>query len=334
MLLLVIKLSSCKTCDVGRTTNTKTGAAVCQDCRAGRYGDVCSNCVSGQFRSADDDDPTQCDLCLPGFHSFKTGLASCLPCSPGRVAPLSGASTCDYCVVGQFQEGTNQFTCKNCDLGLGTSLNGSAICNLCAKGKASNADTKHECIECEINTFADNEQSENCKVCAPGKDTGGEKGSIQCKTPIVDNNMIAPTHVTLAANDLYSVEVHWQHGDLHQRRLNGGVEDTQGFGIRWSTSREFTDGPEKQGFYANEVLGSNIRSASITIDPNTELWLLDHEVFIQVNALILGNPEKGTAKKVSKYSIPTVPWKLAEMCGDDEFLNSSLLNSTMLNPNV
>ena len=97
------------------------GAADCQDCRAGRYGDVCSNCVSGQFRSADDEDPTQCDLCLPGFYSQETGLASCLPCSPGRVAPLSGASLCDYCVVGQFQEGTNELTCKNCDLGLGSS---------------------------------------------------------------------------------------------------------------------------------------------------------------------------------------------------------------------
>ena len=333
-MLLVIKLSSCKPCDVGRTTNEKLGAADCQDCRAGRYGDVCSDCVSGQFRSADDEDPTQCDLCLPGFYSEDTGLASCLPCSPGRVAPLAGASTCDYCVVGQFQEGTNKLTCKNCDLGLGTSLNGSAICNLCAKGKASNADTKHECIECEINYFADKEQSKSCDKCALGTDTGGATGSIQCKVPPVDDNMIAPTHVTLTANNLFSVEVHWQHGDIHQRRLNGGDEVPQAFGIRWSTSREFTDGPKNEGFYATQVLGSNIRSASITIDPNTELWLLDHEVFIQVNALILGNPEKGTLTKKSKYSIPTEPWKLAEMCGDDEFLNNSLLNSTMLNPNV
>jgi len=325
-LLLVIKLSSCKTCDVGRTTNKKLGAADCQDCRAGRYGDVCSNCVSGQFRSADDEDPTKCDLCLPGFYSEDTGLASCLPCSPGRVAPLAGASMCDYCVVGQFQEGTNELTCKNCDLGLGTSLNGSAICNLCAKGKASNADTEHECVECEINYFTDKEQSKICDKCALGTDTGGAKGSIQCKVPPVDDNMIAPTRVTLTANDLFSVEVHWQH--------SGGDEVPQAFGIRWSTSREFTDGPKNEGFYANEVLGSNIRSASIAIDPNTELWLLDHEVFIQVNALILGNPEKGTLTKKSKYSIPTEPWKLAEMCGDDEFLNNSLLNTTMLNPNV
>lgn len=75
------EMVECIECPIGKQA-TYPGAAACQQCQAGEYGEDCDKCAPGQYREGDDNDASICDLCVPGKHQNAAGQAACLPCVP------------------------------------------------------------------------------------------------------------------------------------------------------------------------------------------------------------------------------------------------------------
>ena len=114
---------SCSPCLPGSYSNT-TAALSCTLCPAGTFSEAvgaasfstCVPCAAGSSSSAGSTACAYCppgqssnagglcspvSSCLPGFFSF-SGVAPCVPCSPGSYSSLVGAQTCNLCPAGTF----------------------------------------------------------------------------------------------------------------------------------------------------------------------------------------------------------------------------------------
>ena len=314
----VTELKTCFHCKVGQVTQEKKGQASCQNCIAGRYGAKCYDCALGQYRAADDPDPTTCDLCPQGFHTGEVGMASCMPCSPGRYENEIGSQACKKCSLGQFSAIPKEVTCQTCSPGYGTPQFGSSFCSKCAKGKFSNSkDTNNACEACHLNFFAASDGSQTCEPCLAGKYSQVE--SFICAVPQPDpDRMAAPEEITMVVveDDAYSLTITWEHDSTKGKGPN---EIPESFSIEWATTREFK---EEAMVGVVDVQGGDARSATIRIDPELELYLLLDPIFIQVTAV--GMDVKVKRPFSSSPSKATEPWILAVECSDDEYLNNTV----------
>ena len=309
-----IKSTYCATCPIGQVTFDKTGQASCQNCIAGRYGATCSECEKGSFRAANNPDSTTCDACPVGQHSDQTGMANCLPCSPGTFNAKPGQEHCEQCVLGQYSLVPNQIKCKFCTDGTGTQRVGSSFCTECAKGKFSNANTNFNCNVCEIGQFGAKEGQQSCEVCYPGLYAPTEEmvACVEAKTDPL--RVVAPEKITMeqVVGDPFSIQLNF----THDYEKGSKKEKPDSFIVEWSKSREFG---------TNDILdtvsvdGGTARSTIVTIDKHVELFLFDADIFIRMKTM-------KTIDSMPVDSLPspsTPPWNLAIDCADDEFLNTT-----------
>ena len=170
---------------------------------------------------------------------------------------------------------------------------------------------------------------------------------MQCSEPETGcTPQPADVRLDRVENDPFSIRVSWSHTKCSEpdpqpapgtwscpldEKCFNQQEDPTGFAIRFSTTREFSVDlttllPQIQSGGAKGV----VRSFVVQVNRRVETWLLPDETFFQVRAVV----EKVTSNRqvkttiASLWSVSTEPWMLADSCGDDEFLNT-----TMMDPN-
>ena len=150
----------CKQCPNGKMSPEK-GSTSCQSCGAGEWGEYCSDCAVGMFRSGSDEDATICKSCPEGYHQDQEAGATCLPCVPGKFQSGIRQEICRSCKVGMFRsDGDDDTTiCKNCPAGYHQDQETSATCLPCIPGKFQSAIGQEMCINCNVNQYASNSSS-------------------------------------------------------------------------------------------------------------------------------------------------------------------------------
>ena len=168
----------CIECPIGKQA-TYPGAAACQQCQAGEYGEDCDKCAPGQYREGDDDDASTCDLCLPGKHQNAAGQAACLPCVPGKHNANEGQLYCTDCAINTYSDITELKACKDCPVGKELQWTGGASCQMCAAGRYGG-----DCSLCAAGMFraGHDDDASTCDDCPRGfsQQFAGSPVCLQC----------------------------------------------------------------------------------------------------------------------------------------------------------
>ena len=107
----------CYDCESGKH-QAGIGQASCLACGVGLFSDqeglkTCETCPSGWKRS-DEDPPTACVHCQPGYYATNKGSPFCLMCDVGTYAAKNGLSSCRRCPVDTYTDEKRQASCKKC----------------------------------------------------------------------------------------------------------------------------------------------------------------------------------------------------------------------------
>lgn len=195
--------SGCDLCAVG-THNPYPAASACEDCDAGYYsshvasficdpcprgtfqaftrGSACTACDTGTSSNQTEDDlaATSCVACSPGSYAPLSGMYTCSPCEAGKYANFYHSSLCISCAEGSANPLTGQALCVNCQPGYFAETQGVTSCQPCAEGKFSGVTRTIRCSSCPPGTFANESGQSICTDCIPGFFTG-LSSSIECE---------------------------------------------------------------------------------------------------------------------------------------------------------
>ena len=139
----------CSKCDRGKY---KFGLTGCADCAPGKYRldlDIvaCQDCPPASNSTSGS---VQCS-CVAGF-AGPGGFAPCLPCAPGSITNVSGASTCTWCRPGKSSGAANT-SCIGCNPGTYSNPPVTPLCARCAPNTFSNFSNSTACSKCLVHTF-------------------------------------------------------------------------------------------------------------------------------------------------------------------------------------
>ena len=112
-----LSTTACVRCQPGYYTKSE-GQASCLACSVGLFTDQesaqsCEACPSGWKRS-DEDLPTACVDCQPGYYAKNRGSPFCLMCDVGTYAANKGLSSCHRCSADTYTDEKRQVRCKKC----------------------------------------------------------------------------------------------------------------------------------------------------------------------------------------------------------------------------
>ena len=112
------EMTRCHVCPVGTSTSGRQGSAFCQACIAGRFGDQCSSCLPGKYRTGDDPDGTRCKSCPAGFYQSEEATTYCLGCEAGQYAdrPMSNCTRCPSGKIVSEKRTASASLCKPCEI--------------------------------------------------------------------------------------------------------------------------------------------------------------------------------------------------------------------------
>jgi Ca2+-binding EF-hand superfamily protein/CRP-like cAMP-binding protein len=158
--------TTCTACGLG-FFQTQPGAASCEPCPAGRWGNATG--ASGMASS--------CITCDKGRYSTASQGAlspdTCTLCAPGKFSDLVGASkpsTCQLCGAGQVSQ-AGAIRCAPCKAGFYQPRLGTANCLPCNPGSYQLAEGSLTCTQCSPGTFAKEPSALRCENCLPGHGT-------------------------------------------------------------------------------------------------------------------------------------------------------------------
>jgi hypothetical protein len=204
--------TSCQKCGMGKTTEGQIGASKCQDCIAGRFGELdggCTECLAGQYRSSNDNVRT-CIHCNISTYQPEKGKVLCLNCGQGMWQTKTGQQKCYACARGTYRrqsKSSAMATCSICPLGFQQPKEGQSECNPCIPGSASAELGASDCSTCQENTFANDTAQLTCLSCPAG--WVAPTGSASCTTcgqgkhqdPLVTNQCLRCKKNTYAEKD-------------------------------------------------------------------------------------------------------------------------------------
>ncbi len=202
--------SACIPCRQGHYQPSGDGAASCEPCAAGKYGDeteqqqeakACKDCRAGKFSAAEGaSEPAQCTTCPNGKYGQHAGAKSpnaCAGCLQGRFNPASGSNSsaaCKPCRRGRYQASSEgAASCESCTAGKYGDQTGqheeAGSCRTCKAGRfsaAEGASSSAQCTECPIGKYGEQagaNAAEGCVGCRRGRfnSVSSSSSSSACK---------------------------------------------------------------------------------------------------------------------------------------------------------
>ena len=122
-------------CEPGSQCTFKDFSTFCEGCGENEYGE---NGIA-------------CDACRPGTQPDDSNT-QCLPCEPGSITNVSGASTCTWCRPGK-SSGAENTSCIDCVPGTYSNPPVTPLCTRCATNTFSNASNATLCSKCSRHKF-------------------------------------------------------------------------------------------------------------------------------------------------------------------------------------
>ncbi|XP_053388608.1 sushi, von Willebrand factor type A, EGF and pentraxin domain-containing protein 1-like [Mercenaria mercenaria] len=180
------KQTTCRSCDLGKTTLTAGSVA----------GKQCYYiCEPGYYLLN-----TECEVCEVGFYQDQPGSTSCKPCPLGHTTQSSPATSIDHCdftcnilgmemsvdgscvpcPVGMYKDDRSDVTCQPCPYGYTTQSTGAKNSQDCSLVKCKTGERRTDsntCQLCPFGTYQNIEDRDCCTRCSFGETTSRE-GSV------------------------------------------------------------------------------------------------------------------------------------------------------------